>query len=263
MRKLILEKPICFFDAETTGINTLSDKIVSLSIIKINPDWTREKFYAIMNPGCIIPDSASVIHGITTQMVADKPFFNEYAETIENLFNGSDIGGFNSNNFDIPLLSIEMSRVGITFPKVDAQFIDVCNLFKKLNPRNLTAAVARYTNQDLENAHNAEADNEATINVFLGMLNEHEDLPLTISEIAQISNHGLNKVDIMGKFIINESGHYIYSFGKHKGERVTINNVSFIGWMLQPDKDFHPNTIMWAKKIYNEIIPEGPAHLPF
>ncbi len=265
MRTLILEKPICFFDIETTGLNTTTDKIVSISILKIYPDaedaGNDEEFYSLINPGIPIPAEVSAIHGITDEMVKDQPFFENLAFKISEYFKGSDIGGFNSNHFDIPLLSAEFARVEIPFPDINAKWLDVGNMYKKLKPRTLTAAYKEYTGNDLDGAHNSKADNEATLKVLLLMIHNHTDLPLTVKELAEYSDYNPGRVDIAGKFIKDKDGFFVYNFGnKYKGQIIGISNLDYLGWMLK--NDFHPDTKAWARRIYDSIIPPGtPAKL--
>jgi DNA polymerase-3 subunit epsilon len=252
MMKLKLSKPICFFDLEATGVDPVKDRIVSISIIKIFPSGKKEEFYTIMNPSVSVPEGASKIHGITDEIVKDEPYFENYADKILSYFNGSDIAGFNCNNYDIPLLSAEFERAQIAFPEVNAKFLDVSNIYRKLNPRTLSAAVYQYLGKSLDNAHNAHADNQATLDVMESILEKHPDLPDTVDALSFISDYDKKKVDLMGKFILGDNGRYVYNFGKHKGSVICYSNVEYLGWIL--NNDFHPNTKEWARKIYNEIM---------
>lgn len=254
MRKLKLNKPIVFFDLETTGTDPIKDRIVSISATKYHPDGSTDHFSEIINPEIEIPESVSAIHGITNEMVKDKKTFRQIFNQIHDFFNHSDIAGFNCNYFDIPLLSAEFDRVTVAFPEKGTKFVDVGNLFKILNPRTLSAAYKHYTGSDLEGAHNADADNDATYQVLVKMLEKHEELPLSVEELSLKSSHDKTIVDLAGKFKINDQGHYEYTFGKHKGERVGINNSEYLGWMINKG-DFHPDTKRWARKFYDDCFP--------
>ncbi len=254
-RELILTRPLAFFDLETTGINTAKDKIVSVSIIKLYPDGKRNSFYSLINPAMPIPIESSKIHGIYDEHVQDKPFFKDMAPTIELMFKDSDIAGYNCNHFDIPLLSNEFSPLGITFPSPGTMFIDVCTIYKTMNPRNLSAAYERYTGKKLEDAHNSENDNEATIDIFLAQIKEHPELPLTIQGIDEMYG-GASRVDISGKFIKNPTnGAYYFNFGKYKNEPIQKGNLHYLAWMYSEKSDFSEEVKGWAKKIYKEIAP--------
>lgn len=251
-RKLNLSRPLVFFDLETTGINTMKDKIVSVSAIKLYPDGKRNSFYSLVNPAMPIPESASKIHGVYDKDVEGKPFFKDLAPTIELIFKGSDIAGYNSNYFDVPLLSNEFSLSGITFPDPGTMFIDVCTIYKTMNPRNLSAAYERYTGKSLEGAHNAENDNEATIDIFLAQLEQHPELPLTVKEIDEMYG-GAARVDISGKFIKDSNGTYYFNFGKYKNEPIQKANLHYLAWMYSERCDFSEEVKGWARKIYKLI----------
>jgi DNA polymerase-3 subunit epsilon len=253
MRNLILEKPICFFDLETTGVNPVIDKICSIAILKIYPGGEVEELIEFVNPGIPIPPDVSAIHGLTNELLQNDPPFSEIALKITNLFKGSDIAGFNSNTFDIPLLSAEFARVKIAFPDPNAKWIDVGNMYKKLKPRTLSAAYKEYLGKDHEGAHDSQSDNVATLHIFKRMLDTHEELPLTVKELAEYSDYNPNRVDIAGKFLSDKNGFYVYNFGKHRGEIIGVGNIGFLGWMLK--NDFHPDTKAWARRIYDSIIP--------
>jgi len=153
--QLNLSKPICFFDLETTGISITKDRIVEISILKVNPNGTEEKKTWLVNPEMQIPDAVIAVHGITNEKVANEPTFNELAKEINTWIKDSDLGGFNSNRFDIPLLAEEMLRAGIDFDMKNRQSVDVQTIFHKMEQRTLTAAFKFYCDRSLEDAHSA------------------------------------------------------------------------------------------------------------
>jgi DNA polymerase-3 subunit epsilon len=240
-----------FFDLETTGTNTSTDRIVSISVLKIFPNLEKETFYSLVNPGIPIPSHCTEIHGISDEMVKDQPFFTEIAPRVYKMMNGCDLGGFNCNHFDIPLISREFSLCNILFPSDDIKVVDVGVLFKILNPRTLSAAYKFYTGEDLEGAHNAEYDNLATFKVLEKQLEFHGDLPITVQELHDKCSYGQIRLDIDNKFTKDEKGHYVFNFGKHKGQRVA-DNKNYLDWMI--GSNFHPHTIMWANKISKELF---------
>ncbi len=259
---ITLTRPLCFFDLETTGLKTNTDKIVSIAIKKIFPDGTEESFYSLINPGILIPGETSKIHGIYDNDVRSSPEFMEQANVIFDILKDSDLAGFNSNSFDIPFLSMEFYRAGIIWPKPNTKFIDVGNLYKIFNPRNLSAAYKQYTGSDMEGAHNSAADVDATLQIFKGMQRaKHLPMNATVESLDIISAYDKKRVDICGNFIFDDKGNYVYNFGKkHIGERISMNNVEYLGWIQK--NDFHPDTKMWAKEIYNSII-NSNDDLPF
>lgn len=168
--KLNLIRPIAFFDLETTGTDVEKDFIVSINIIKIMPGGEVEKKGALLNPGIPIPEGASSVHGITDQMVKDAPTFKQYSRGILGFLDGCDLGGFNLLKFDVPLLFNEFERSGISWDLSTIHIVDAGNIYKIQEPRTLSAAYKFYTGHVLEDAHEAEADNMATIEVFMAQL---------------------------------------------------------------------------------------------
>ena len=173
--KLNLKNPIIFFDLETTGINVTTDRIVEISILKIFTDGHEESRTYKINPGMPIPPETTKIHGISDEDVKDCPKFGEIAKTIAQFIEGADIGGFNSNKFDIPLLAEEFIRAEVDIDLKKRKFIDVQTIFHKMEKRTLEAAYKLYCGKDLENAHTAEADTRATYEVLLAQLDRYPD----------------------------------------------------------------------------------------
>lgn len=245
-----LTRPIVFFDLETTGLNIGRDHIVEISLIKIFPDEHRESFTQRINPGIHIPEEATAVHGISDADVADKPLFKDVARRIADIIQGCDLGGFNSNKFDIPMLAEEFMAVGMT--DVDlrrSNFIDVQVIFHKKEQRTLTAAYKFYCDKDLEGAHGAFADTSATVDVFLAQLDKYADLPKDIKGLADFSQMSRN-VDFAGRFVYDTNGVETFNFGKHKGksvEQVLRTEPSYFDWMM--NGDFSRDT----KRVLTEI----------
>jgi len=247
-----IEKPIIFFDIESTGLDTNKDRIVELCIIKLTPDiedgYTQEVKTRRFNPLIKINPEAAEVHGISNEDVADLKPFSAYAKNIHAYIAGCDVAGFNSNRFDIPMLVNEFGRCGITWDWRQGRLIDVGNLYKIENPRTLSAAYKQYVGVDLEDAHDAEIDVQATIEVFMKMcaagFEKMEGEP-TIDNISLHSNFGNEIIDLDGKFIKDENGAIIINFGKHKGKKAT-SEKGFVRWML--DKDFSQDTknVCWT-----------------
>ena len=104
--KLNLANPIVFFDLETTGINIAKDRIVEISVLKVYPNGKEEQKTIRVNPGMHIPEEASAIHGIYDEDVKDAPMFKHIARELAHYIEGCDLGGYNSNRFDIPLYKL-------------------------------------------------------------------------------------------------------------------------------------------------------------
>lgn len=217
--QLNLTKPICFFDLETTGINITKDRIVEIAVLKVHPNGKEESKTWLVNPGIPIPKEVTAIHGISDADVADKPMFKEVAKEIYNMIKDSDLGGFNSDRFDIPLLAEEMLRAEIDFDMKNRLSIDVQTIFHKMEQRTLSAAYRFYCNKDLNDAHSAEADTNATYEVLKAQINRYEEIENDTKFLAEFSTRK-QFADFAGFIGYNKKGEECFAFGKHKGKAV-------------------------------------------
>lgn len=244
--ELNLKKPICFFDLETTGIKVATDRIVEIAILKIYPNGNKESHTWRVNPEMPIPKESSQIHGITNEMVANEPTFKQLAPKVYNLIKDSDLAGFNSNRFDIPLLAEELLRAEIDFDLKKALAIDVQTIFHKMEKRTLEAAFKFYCNQDLTNAHSAAADTHATYEVLKAQLKKYDALENDVNFLATFSSHR-NHADFAGFISYNEDGAEIFSFGKYKNKLVTEvleKDSGYFGWLLNADFPLYTKQVL-------------------
>jgi DNA polymerase III subunit epsilon len=249
--ELKLNKPICFFDLETTGINVASDRIVEISILKVFPNGKKESHTWRVNPEKPIPDFVTAIHGITDEMVAGEPTFMELAPKVYALIKDSDLGGFNSNRFDIPLLAEELLRAEIDFDLKKALSVDVQTIFHKKEKRTLEAAYKFYCDKSLENAHSAAADTMATYEVLLSQLDRYDDLENDVSSLASFSSHK-QFADFAGFIGFTKEGHEVFNFGKHKGvlvEEVLEKEPGYFGWILNADFPLYTKKVLTRVKL--------------
>ncbi|NHF58072.1 3'-5' exonuclease [Flavobacteriaceae bacterium TP-CH-4] len=247
--QLNLTKPICFFDLETTGTNVAKDRIVEISILKIFPNGNKESKTWLVNPEMPIPAEASAVHGITDEKVAGEPTFRELSKEIYQMIKDSDLGGFNSDRFDIPLLAEEMLRVGVDFDMKNMVSIDVQTIFHKMEKRTLGAAYKFYCGKELTDAHSAEADTIATYEVLLSQLERYPELENNVKKLAQFSTHR-QFVDFAGFIGLDEDGNEIFTFGKHKGKKVDEvleKEPGYFGWILNADFP------LYTKKVLTQI----------
>lgn len=240
--KLNLRKPIVFFDLETTGLNLTKDRIVEISIIKVNTNGTEEAKTYRINPEMHISEEATATHHITDEDVANEPVFKQVAQTLANIFTGCDLAGFNSNRFDIPMLDQEFQRANVDFDFSKCRMIDVQTIFHKKEPRNLIAAYKFYCGKDLTDAHSADADTRATYEVLMAQLERYQDLPTEVEKLAEFSSQNRN-VDFTGRLIYDEQNREVINFGKYKGqiaEEVLSRDLGFYDWVMRGD--FTKNT---------------------
>jgi DNA polymerase-3 subunit epsilon len=246
---LKLSKPIVFFDLETTGVNIATDKIVEIAILKVFPNGNKESKTWLVNPEMEIPKESSEIHGITNEQVATEPTFKELAQKVNEMVAGCDLAGFNSNRFDIPLLAEELMRAGIDFDMKNRKAIDVQVIFHKKEQRTLGAGYQFYCGKELEGAHGAEADTNATYEILLAQLDKYPDLENSVDALSEFSTHG-ERADFAGFILMNEEKQEIFSFGKYKGrtvEEVFIENPGYNNWIQNADFP------LYTKKVLREI----------
>lgn len=250
MSKYILDRPICFIDLETTGVHIEQDRIVEISVLKLNKDWKGKVVKTMLiNPGIPIPKAASDIHGITDEMVKDKPTFAQISKSLLSLIGNCDIAGYHSNRFDIPFLDTNFHRVGLVWDWKGVNLIDVGNLFKIKEPRTLSAAVKFYCRKEHSEAHSAEADITATHEVFIKQLQQYDDLPGNMKDLALFSNYGIEIVDLAGKFRRGGDGFIYFNFGSHIG-KLAKSEINYLSWMIDKG-DFTQDTKRIAREILN------------
>ena len=245
--KLDLKRPLVFFDIESTGLNIATDSIVELSFVKIMPGneeriktWRVKPWDYVANKQKAINPEAMKVHGISNEELSDCPTFQEILPEVIQWLENCDLSGFNSAKFDLPMLAEEIERVRKYTdlnPEInlhDKLMVDVQNIYHKLEPRNLKAAYRFYCNDDLENAHSAEADTYATYKILEVQLDKYpEDLKNDVDYLASYSRRQ-NPVDYAGRLAYNDKNEAIVTFGKHKGKtarEVYFNEPSYFAWI--------------------------------
>lgn len=249
--ELKLTKPICFFDLETTGVNVAKDKIVEISILKVFPNGNKESKTWLVNPERPIPAETTAVHGITDEKVANEPTFKELSSSIYEMIKGCDLGGFNSNRFDIPLLAEELLRADIDFDMKNSSAVDVQTIFHKMEQRTLVAAYKFYCDKDLTDAHSAAADTEATYEVLKAQLDKYPDLQNDTKWLAEFSSRK-RFADFAGFIAYNKDGAETFSFGKHKGKLVEVvleNEPGYFGWIQNADFPLYTKKVLTAIKL--------------
>lgn len=250
--ELSLKRPICFFDLETTGVNITNDRVVEISILKVFPNGNKESKTWLVNPERPIPAETTAIHGIDDAKVANEPTFKELAHRIHDMIKDSDLAGYNSNKFDIPMLAEEFLRADVDFDFSKRLAVDVQNIFHKMEQRTLSAAYKFYCAKDLEGAHSAEADTNATYEILKAQLDRYpEDLENDISQLAAFSNR-FRAADFAGFIILNDEDEEVFSFGKYRGKRVADvfeQDPGYYGWMQKAEFPLYTKKILTAIKL--------------
>lgn len=275
--ELNLTKPIVFFDLETTGVQVGSDHIVEICLYKVMPDTTKDERVYRVRPADAqgntvhIPEATTAIHGISDADVADKPTFAELAPELLQFIGDADLAGYNSNKFDVPLLVEEFLRAGIDFDLSVRRLVDVQNIFHKMEQRTLKAAYSFYCGKDLENAHTAAADTEATYEVLKAQLDRYEGVAFkdfngktscpVVNDIDALSAFTANSqwADLVGHIGYDPRHREVFNFGKHKGkpvEEIFEQEPSYYDWMMKADFPLSTKkviTAIWDRRKQKKI----------
>lgn len=249
--ELKLSRPICFFDLETTGIDVSKDRIVEISVFKVFPNGNKESKTWLVNPTIPIPAQTTAVHGITDEKVANEPTFAALASQVHNMMKDSDLAGFNSDRFDIPLLAEELLRAGIDFDMKNRVSVDVQTIFHKKEERTLSAGYKFYCNESLENAHSAEADTMATYEILKAQLDRYPDLENDMKTLSEFTTRK-KSVDFAGFIALNKEDKEIFSFGKHKGklvDEVLDSEPGYYGWIQNADFPLYTKKVLTAIKL--------------
>ena len=250
--ELKLKRPIAFFDLETTGTNIVTDRIMEISILKISPQGKEETFTQRVNPTIPISPKSSEITGIYDDDVKDCKKFSEIAQEVSNFIKGCDLGGFNSNRFDVPIIVEEFLRADVDFDISKRHLVDAQVIFHKMEQRTLAAAYQFYCKKDLTDAHTAEADTRATYEVFKAQLDTYKDtLENDIEKLAEFSTQSRN-VDFAGKIVFNDDDVETFNFGKNKGKPVVEvfkKEPNYYNWMMGADFPLYTKKILTAIKL--------------
>lgn len=247
--ELKLRRPIVFLDLETTGVDPAKDRIVEVSLVKVQPDGSEEVKTRRINPGMPIPPESTQVHGITDDDVKDEPRFEQIAKSLAAYIEGCDLAGYNSNKFDIPVLAEEFLRAGVDVDLKKRKFVDVQTIFHKMEQRTLVAAYRFYCDRELEGAHSAEADTLATYEVLKAQLDRYPELQNDVAALAEFSTRD-KTADYAGRILINEKGEEVFGFGKYKGrkvEEIFDSEPSYYAWMMNGDFP------LYTKKVITEI----------
>ncbi len=246
---LNLKTPLCFFDLETTGISIANDRIIEIAMIKLMPNGETLRKVHKVNPTIPISPESTAIHGISNDDVKDKPTFKEIAKECAKFLEGADLSGFNILKFDVPLLVEEFLRADVEFDYKRKKIIDAQRIFHFMEKRTLGAAYKFYVHKEMQNAHSAEVDTEATIEVLKAQVEKYDGQEVTdglgnkigmilndMETLGQLSSS--QQVDLAGRMIYNQKGVEVFNFGKHRNKPVTdilAQEPSYYDWIMKGD----------------------------
>ncbi len=259
---LHLDRPLAFIDVETTGLSPAADRIVELTVLKLQPDGTEELKSARLNPQMPIPPEATAIHGITDEDVADKPTFRQYAQSLREFLASCDFGGFNVKRFDLSILEAEFRRAGVEFTTKGCRILDSMFIFHKLEPRDLAAAYRKYCGKEIEDAHTSQADVRAAAEILEAQLERHPELPRDVDALDEFCNpRDPNWIDDEGKFVWS-GDEAVFGFGKNRGislRDMVRHDSEYLEWMA--NADFSDEVRRIALDALDGRFPEAPGLL--
>lgn len=257
-----LKRPLIFFDLETTGLDFKYDRIVELGAVKIYPDGHRENFTRRINPQMRISAEITALTGITNEQVAHEPSFAQVASQMAAFFDNSDLAGYNLNRFDAKVMVEEFKRVGMNFKLEERLVIDSQVIFHQKEKRDLAAAYKFYCDKDLEGAHSAQADTDATYEIFLAQMEKYADLPRDIDALNKFCKGNQDRfVDSEGKFFWRD-GEAVFNFGKFKSQTlksVTRSHPEYLHWVISPERQFPQDVIDICYKAMKGEFPKRNA----
>ncbi len=268
--KFNIKKDLVFFDVEATGLNIMRDRIIQIALIKYTPDSEEpQKLEMLINPGIPISEDAMKVHGITPADLKNKPTFGQIAQKLFDFIGNADLAGYNSNRFDIPMLTEEFARNGFDFDIENRKLIDVQRLFYKMEPRTLKAAHKFYVGKNFDNAHDAMSDVQATVDVLKGQLKMYENVDFEDRDGDIIEKPVKNDMDALHKFTndlsivdvtqrlkYNSDGVIVFNFGKYIGQpaaEVLVKDKQYYNWILNKEFSYQ------VKKIIKKLVKEYEA----
>lgn len=260
-----LDRPLVFLDIESTGLNVLKDRILQLALIRYDKgDPVPRELFMLINPGIPISEEAFAVHGISNEMLRNKPTFEQVGQEIHAFIGEADLAGYNSDRFDVPMLMEEFNRVGLELDISKRRLIDVQKIFYKMEPRTLKAAYRLYCQGDLADAHDALADARATVEVLKGQIKRYENVDYVDGDGFVTPAPIQNDINTIARFIADESmldvtqrlkynakGEVIFNFGKYAGQVVAAvfrAEPNYYHWIME--KDFSAQVKQIVKKIF-------------
>lgn len=247
-------KNIVFFDLETTGAakNPAAVRIIEICGVKVdeNLNIIDRIYFKCSNDGVPIDPDAFERHHIREEDLEGCPTFNEVAPAVFEFFDGCDIGGHYCTFFDAPILYESFLRAGLTWNFREVKVHDTYTTYKKYNSGKLGELYKRYTGQDLKDAHSADADTMAVIEVFRHQTEDGQTLDE--DELSTFAD----RLDMAGNFMFGhkEDGErFVYAnFGKYKGKDVREIDPAYLDWIGNND-GFPTDTRHYARQIAAKI----------
>lgn len=234
-----LDRPLLFFDLETTGLSVHNDRIVELALIRVSPGGDVLERVRRFNPGVPIPPEAADVHGIRDEDVADEPPFSARARSLLKLLEPCDLAGFNVRRFDLPMLLAELRRSGLSLDVADRRIVDIQSIFHQEERRDLSAAARFYLEREHVEAHSALGDIRTSAAVLQAQIKRYPHLPRDVEGLhAYCDEYAPFETELDRWFARGDDEEMTFKRGKHRGrtlEEVALNERDYLHWMLGAD----------------------------
>ena len=230
-----LDRPLVFFDLETTGLHLKNDRIIELALIRITPQGDVLEKVRRFNPGIPIPAEATAVHGITDDDVAHEAPFCARAKALVDLLEGCDLAGFNVRRFDLGMLIAEFARCGIKLDLEGRRVVDMQNIFHHEEPRDLSAAARFYLEREHEEAHTALGDIRTSAAVLSAQLRRYPHIPRDLDGLhAYCQEHYPLRTEV-DRWFSSEADGRVFRRGKHTGralDEIARSEPDYLRWMI-------------------------------
>lgn len=256
-----LSRTLVVLDLETTGTWIEKDKIIEIALIKCFTDGTKQTFEKRVNPGIPIPPKVTEITGIKDEDVKDKSLFFEIAREVFDFIGDADLGGYNVERFDIPLLTRELQEAGLKLDVSTRHVFDAQKVYHLNVKRDLSAAYQLYCNKPLQGAHAAIVDTQATLEILIAQ--------------TEMYGKGANELDSLLEYDYPQTSEYFDSerkfrwwngelymmFGKYARteciREIAKKDPSYLQWILT--KDFSDDVKNMVQSVLNGKHPQAPS----
>jgi len=253
-----LSRPLVVLDLETTGIWIEKDRIIEIGMVKVTPDGKQEIYSTKVNPCMPIPAVVTELTGIYDADVKNALPFGSIAAQVLAFLEEADLGGFNLERFDLPLLAREFADAGIKFDYANRTVYDAQKIYHLHERRDLFAAFAFYCKGDLKDAHCATADAQATLAILQEQLKRYAAPREDIEGLKDFEyKHRSEFFDNERKFRWWNGDLYM-TFGKYaKKEPLKViakKDPQYLEWVL--DKDFSDEVKNMIQGVLNGKYPK-------
>jgi len=180
-------------DVETTGLPPPSHRITEVAAVLVEQGKVTDDFSSLVNPGVPIPRRIVRMTGITNELVADAPPFEDIADPIVELL-GRRVLVAHNGSFDINFLNAELDRV--SGMRLANTTLCTVRMARKLVPgldSYRLGSLADYFGVEIVDRHRALGDAAATAAVFIRMLRIAEEGGLVrLSQLHNIAGVRIN-----------------------------------------------------------------------